>query len=219
MGCHRHINSTLPTKHTLPTPTRYTNPTKDVDEDAKEEEEEEAEEDGATEAEEVAETEQRWWQKNNVSKLKNLKRNNKLLEYEERQPNYIEQLIIKIGERDLHDTYGFIADPEKDIWQNVNIRLGNLTMTDYFNKILQSSYHNLCTYLTPPPGLGSLLGLGLKCCIKYNTPLHDSLTNAIERMKRDVRLKYLFAGEKNNNYFNKKLYIKSDWDPPKQTPI
>ena len=41
--------------------------------------------------------------------------------------------------------------------------------------------------------------------------------NAMERMKRDVRLKYIFAGETNNNDFNKKLYIKLDWDPPQAT--
>ena len=142
-----------------------------------------------------------------------------MLEHEKRRPKYIEQLIIKTGERQLHDTYGFTADPEKEIWQNINIRLGNLTTTEYFNKILQSSYHNLCTYLTPQPRLGLLLGLGLKFCIKYNTPPKYLLTNAMERMKRDVRLKYLFAGKTNNSDFNKKLYIKSDWEPPKQTLI
>ena len=143
----------------------------------------------------------------------NLKRDNKLLEKKESFPKYIEQSILRNSDKQLYDTYGLIADPELDIWKNISIRLRNITTTEYFNKLTRSSYHNLCTYLTPPPGLGALLGLGLTLCIKYKTPPKEPLMNEMERMKRDIRLKYLFAGETNINDFNKKLYIKSDWDP------
>ena len=85
---------------------------------------------------------------------------------------------------------------------------------EYFDKINQSSCHNLCTYLPPPPRLGALLGLGLKICVKYKTPSKDSLKNAMDRMQRDVRLKYSFAGESINKDYNKKLYIKPNWEPP-----
>ena len=33
------------------------------------------------------------------------------------------------------------------------------------------------------------------------------MKDVIERMQRDVRLKYLFAGEPKNNNYNKNLYI------------
>ena len=62
--------------------------------------------------------------------------------------------------------------------------------------------------------IGPLLGLGLKFCIKSMQPDKDSLSIAFNRMRRDVRLKYIFAGEENDDKdFNARLYIKSEWDP------
>ena len=89
----------------------------------------------------------------------------------------------------------------------------------YFNRLTTNSYHNLCTKLTPPDGIGLLLGLGLKFCIQSRRPNNISIDNTINRFTRDIRLKYLFAGQEEENVhqkntFNNKLYIKSDWQPP-----
>ena len=86
----------------------------------------------------------------------------------------------------------------------------------YFNRLKTNSYHNLCTKLTPPDGIGLLLGLGLKFCIQSRRPNSISIDNTINRFTRDIRLKYIFAGQEEENVhqkntFNNKLYIKSDW--------
>ena len=92
----------------------------------------------------------------------------------------------------------------------------------YFNRLNTNSYHNLCTKLNPPDGIGTLLGLGLKFCIQSRRPINTSIDDTIDRFTRDIRLKYAFAGEDEfeieSNTYNKKLYIKSDWKPPKATP-
>ena len=75
------------------------------------------------------------------------------------------------------------------------------------------AYHNLCSHLTPPTVIGSLLGLGLEFSIKTMRPDKDSLLKACDRMRRDVRLKYYFAREHGNDKFNPRFYIKSEWDP------
>ena len=77
------------------------------------------------------------------------------------------------------------------------------------------SYHNLCTTQQPPPGIGNLLGLGLKFCIQEKQPSKQKLEEGIQRFKRDIRLKHFFAGTiENPNYKKyKKIYIKSNFDP------
>ena len=50
------------------------------------------------------------------------------------------------------------------------------------------SYHNLCQYLTPPPCLEIILGLGEKYCIEKRQP-SPPITATIHRLKRDIRVK------------------------------
>ena len=64
-----------------------------------------------------------------------------------------------------------------------------------------------------PLDLGCLLGLGLKFCIQEERPRKDVLERSFERFKRDTRLRYFFAGSIKNEQCNKKIYIKSSWDP------
>ena len=92
-----------------------------------------------------------------------------------------------------------------------------MRLSTYFKKMNKNAYHNLCTSLSPPPGISSLLGLGLKFCIKTPAPQKDSLDKTFERFRRDVRLKFFFADTEdviNDEDFNPHLYIKSDWIPP-----
>ena len=93
-----------------------------------------------------------------------------------------------------------------------------MTQKEYFSKMNTNSYHNLCTTSSPPLGIGSLLGLGMKFCIKTPFPKKNSLDLAFTRFTRDVRLRYFFADNEEKpdtlNPFNPHLYIKSDWEPP-----
>ena len=63
-----------------------------------------------------------------------------------------------------------------------------------------------------PLVLDCLLGLGLKFCIKEERPNKLVLDEIFKRLNRDVRLKFTFAG-KESEHVNKKIYVKSTWDP------
>ena len=114
------------------------------------------------------------------------------------------------NDRQLIRTFGFIANLILSLWDNSKNILGNTNTKKFFNKTNKLAYHNLCTRLTSLTG--PLLGLGMKFCIKSMRPNKTSLSTAFDRMRKDIRLRYLFAGEDNNN-FNPRLYIKSEWEP------
>ena len=112
--------------------------------------------------------------------------------------------------------FGFTANPNLTHWENCKQILQQTTYNKQKNQPIKNlTFHNLCSKYKPPPGTKNLLGLGHKFIPQRHFPkpiLHQTLAN----FKRDVRLKYTFAGEipspmsKND----KKIYIKSDWDPP-----
>jgi hypothetical protein len=67
-------------------------------------------------------------------------------------------------------TYGFIADPKKQIWANIPAALKSIHAMTYLNSPLNLHCHNLCTKLQPPKGFNHLLGLGLNFCIEQRKP-------------------------------------------------
>ena len=76
--------------------------------------------------------------------------------------------------------------------------------------------HDYCAIKPMPPGTKSLLGLGLKYCIKRPRPT-NKLDNTIDRFKNDVRRIHFFKMnpmEEDNGQYIPGLYIKSGWDPP-----
>ena len=86
-----------------------------------------------------------------------------------------------------------------------------MQVDEYFNRPSNMTYHNLCTTLHPPQGIGSTLGLGLKFCIQSDRA-PDFVEKSINRFSEDVRKKYLFAGSVPKET-PKKIYIKSSWIP------
>ena len=40
------------------------------------------------------------------------------------------------------------------------------------------------------------------------------LEDTFARLRQDIRLNYIFAGKDNDNFTNKKIYVKSSWNPP-----
>lgn len=89
----------------------------------------------------------------------------------------------------------------------------------YFNKTQNLTYHDLTKLVTPPPNLHLTLGLGHKFVVQKPLP-NLNFTASMERLRRDIRLKYLFAGEEELDMspFNRKNYIKSSWLPPPADP-
>ena len=78
------------------------------------------------------------------------------------------------------------------------------------------TYHDLRSpqeLATNPLDFGCLLGLGHKFCIQESRPNRETLVRTFERFNRDVRLKYTFAGKELNNDYEKKIYVKSTWEP------
>ena len=75
-----------------------------------------------------------------------------------------------------------------------------MPLTQYFNRPYKMAYHNLCSTLQPPPGIGSLLGLGLKFCIWSPKPSIPLINHSFDRFFLDVRLCYVFSGQDNTDY-------------------
>ena len=112
----------------------------------------------------------------------------------------------------LFKSYSFFANLNFDIYANEKHE--RMKQGEYFNKANKMQCHNLCKYITPPVGLGNLLGLGLKFCIQEPHPNIYSSLNTFNRFKRDIRIKYVFNKDEVLNNINPKIYVTSKWIPP-----
>ena len=88
--------------------------------------------------------------------------------------------------------------------------------SEYASRVKNMKYHNLCTHLDPPAGVGDILGLSLPFCLQSSRPNQD-VSKTMSRLRRSVRLKAFFsnkeAEEEDNNYIPK-LHVPSKWLPP-----
>jgi hypothetical protein len=129
-----------------------------------------------------------------------------------------------------HRVYGFLPDPSKNFWENRLRILGETTPFHYYSRPSNMSYHNLCTDAKTPPGIASLLGMGLKFCIESARP-NQRINEGIRRFQRSVRLHFHFAEEESkkandndtesvlsdsqaNASYIPSLYLPSPWEPP-----
>ena len=108
-------------------------------------------------------------------------------------------------------TFGFTSDPSLPTWRNVENALTQMEVNEYFNRPNNMTYHNLCSNLHPPQGVGTTLGLGLKFCVQSDRA-PDFVEKSMIRFSDDIRKKYLFAGSAMKDT-PKKIYIKSPWIP------
>ena len=93
-----------------------------------------------------------------------------------------------------------------------------MKQNEYENRALQMAYHDLRPKELidkSPLKFGKLLGLGLKFCVQEERPRECELNDSMTRFKRDIRLKYTFAGCPSNDKCHKKIYVKSTWEPDK----
>ena len=86
-------------------------------------------------------------------------------------------------------TYGFTANPEKPLWENIPIALRSIPADLFLKSPLNLKCHNLCESIEPPPGYNHLLGLGLNYCIEQIHP-KPNLNYTLERLKKSIRLKH-----------------------------
>ena len=108
--------------------------------------------------------------------------------------------------------YGFNVNLLLTPKTNAQQILLNMPLHTYFNRAKNTSFHNLCTIHSPPPGTNLTLGkLGLKFCIKRN--FIPTTRHTLARLKRDIRTKYMMRNKKNHLY-EPKIYIPiKDVDP------
>ena len=110
-----------------------------------------------------------------------------------------EEAILRTNEHLLNATkkacmnnYGHVADPNLPTWKNIENALCLQTPDEYFNRPARMAYHNLCTKLPSPKGIGTTLGLGLKFCVQSDRAPH-SLTKSFERFEKDSHINTLCA--------------------------
>jgi hypothetical protein len=109
--------------------------------------------------------------------------------------------------------YGFVADSNLSVHHNVFLQLQVMPIWYYFDRPTHLAYHDLTSILDPPKNLQSLLGLGLKFCPSPRFS-QTSVTNSLERFKKDLFCKTYFAGRiKSDPNFDTKLHVKSNWVP------
>lgn len=119
------------------------------------------------------------------------------------------------------DEYGFVADPNLTLNQNINKQIIHLSIQELCAPSKTLSYHNLSFDIPLPKCTKNLLGLGSKFCIEKRTP-PIKLYKSFSRLNRSVRLKafineYLKQNKSHYNEatYNPKLYITSNFQPPR----
>ena len=73
--------------------------------------------------------------------------------------------------------------------------------------------HNLCIDYKAPVGIEHLLGLGAKYCLRKTKLSEKTIDTMMKRMRNNVRWKYIFRDEKEDNNYIPNLYIKSEREP------
>ena len=102
------------------------------------------------------------------------------------------------------------------LWKLVRIALGGMKISDLECRPDNLSFHNLCTFLSPPVGCRNFLGLNLKFCISRPT-LNQNTDNTIRRLIRTVRIRDIVENKlvaDDPEEYIPKLYSPWEGDPP-----
>lgn len=95
-------------------------------------------------------------------------------------------------------------------------KLGNEDCDVVESMIDNLKFHDLTSPETfVPDGLHYLLGLNLSFCPTPPAAGKSQLRHALTDLSRQLRLGYYFLGENNEEEISKRLYVPSDWNPPK----
>ena len=112
--------------------------------------------------------------------------------------------------------YGFWCNPSLPLWLRINSTLQAMPLHTVLNhyKLKQTAFHNLCTFLQPPPDTHKLLWLGLKFCIEKPLP-KPVLATYIERLTYDIRVKAAMAANEDSiviNQSGQRIFLEGDTD-------
>ena len=157
------------------------------------------------------------WNKKRIATL------SKPLRLMKRWNSKIYRHLLSKHKKECYLKHGLTVDTTLPLLKNVETCLSNMPLKKYYNNVIKNNYHNLCLpTFTPPKGIKKLLGLGLKFCVQDRRVNPLNFTTTMERLRRDVRLKFYFenndvSGKEDDSKTPpalKKLYIKSTWNPP-----
>ena len=101
-------------------------------------------------------------------------------------PNSRLQQILHDTHKSCQKTYGFAADPDKTLHQNITTQLKNMSISKFFNTPQRLKFHQLSENLKLPSCTHLLLGLGSKFCIEKATPNHNLKKTFGRLLSRDI---------------------------------
>jgi hypothetical protein len=116
-------------------------------------------------------------------------------------------MVSNFGEA-IEARYGFVADPSRPLWYNVEKRIGDLDIS-FFDRPSNMACHVHLRDLPQIKGVKSLLGLGLNYCIKEK--VETTTEKTYQRLREDVRRIYALRHEEESGEYIKELYIKSEY--------
>ena len=90
--------------------------------------------------------------------------------------------ILQRYKNKLTECYGFCADPTLPLWKNIENYVPQMTLQQYYSRATNMAYHDYCIINPIPVGTRSLLGLGLKYCLKKPRP-----TNRFDKTIQDFK--------------------------------
>ena len=109
------------------------------------------------------------------------------------------RLEVERYQKELKQLYGFLADPSKELWENIKNYYDNMDPRTYLvGRPTNMACHNLCMINKAPEGVELLLGLGERYCVQ-RTILEPKMTDTMtRRLEKSIRLKYIFRHEQDN---------------------
>ena len=105
--------------------------------------------------------------------------------YKQRQREIIQKI-----DRQLTDSFGFVADLSHTLRHNLAFALTQVPLSLFLSQPINPSFHNLCIQNPPPDHAALLLNLGLNFCLhQHYTTDHSKLNIALKRFRRDFYTK------------------------------
>ena len=97
------------------------------------------------------------------------------------------ELEIQFHQKQIKHQYGFLADPSKELWENIKDYYGNMSPRTYLiGRPTNMACHDLCIDQKAPPGIELLLGLGATYCVQQPNLSKKASQRTMKRLRRNV---------------------------------
>ena len=119
--------------------------------------------------------------------------------------------------------YGFLADPDKELWENLEEYYKRMPITTFLiGTPTEMTCHDVCKTQKAPVGIDHLLSLGQKYCVR-NTQLQSRTINKMmTKLKKSIRWKDIYREEEedenNEEKYIAELHINTELEPDLARP-